>query len=395
MPVIQPRLIFNPDTQRHVIINPDNRPVPSAWRRRVAPGGGDFLAQRSGGGADTPSNDAIFQVDIPAQAPVERVDIPARVWGSYRTQEKTPETAENSNGLAPPTEPVLGPGPEPPKSKSKRKPRKVNPSPVKSKTHVAARAPSPNYNPDDPDEPFDVDIDIPITSPLNGGHSTHAAIAARRKRERIATEQALALADDERERIRSWPQAYITLERIGAAPMDGDNLQAGFKSVRDEVARWLGRDDADASLLWRYRQRVQRVRDPSAPPGKTRWKSYCRVVIGPNPEVAAKESPDFEPYRVETSSKSTRPVAQDVFHGSILAERALPPRLPKNSHLRVARMKIREGPKAGEHYLRVATHWNTRHGEPYRTQGIGVRLEEVDELIAALVALRDDQTDAT
>ena len=45
----------------------------------------------------------------------------------------------------------------------------------------------------------------------------------------------------------------ITLTHIGRK-MDSDNLAGGFKAIRDAIARWLGRDDGDDSLDWRYTQ---------------------------------------------------------------------------------------------------------------------------------------------
>lgn len=47
----------------------------------------------------------------------------------------------------------------------------------------------------------------------------------------------------------------VTLTRIAPRTLDGDNLQAGFKSCRDGVALWLKADDADERIEWRYAQR--------------------------------------------------------------------------------------------------------------------------------------------
>lgn len=50
----------------------------------------------------------------------------------------------------------------------------------------------------------------------------------------------------------------VTLTRIavaGSRGLDGDNLQASFKAVRDQVAAELGIDDGDARIEWRYAQR--------------------------------------------------------------------------------------------------------------------------------------------
>jgi hypothetical protein len=37
--------------------------------------------------------------------------------------------------------------------------------------------------------------------------------------------------------------------------LDGDNLQSGFKAVRDGVADWLGVDDGNGLVDWQYVQR--------------------------------------------------------------------------------------------------------------------------------------------
>lgn len=47
----------------------------------------------------------------------------------------------------------------------------------------------------------------------------------------------------------------VTLTRIAPRSLDGDNCQAGFKACRDGVAEWLGVDDADPCIAWRYAQR--------------------------------------------------------------------------------------------------------------------------------------------
>lgn len=49
----------------------------------------------------------------------------------------------------------------------------------------------------------------------------------------------------------------VMLTRCGPTPgLDGDNLQGALKYVRDEVAAWLGVDDAWEHLVkWRYAQR--------------------------------------------------------------------------------------------------------------------------------------------
>ena len=46
----------------------------------------------------------------------------------------------------------------------------------------------------------------------------------------------------------------VTLTRCAGRLLDDDNAIAGFKGVRDEVADWLGVDDRDPRVTWRYAQ---------------------------------------------------------------------------------------------------------------------------------------------
>lgn len=46
----------------------------------------------------------------------------------------------------------------------------------------------------------------------------------------------------------------ITLTRIAPRLLDDDNAIAGLKAARDGIADWLGRDDGDQLLTWRYGQ---------------------------------------------------------------------------------------------------------------------------------------------
>lgn len=56
----------------------------------------------------------------------------------------------------------------------------------------------------------------------------------------------------------------VTLTRIAPREMDDDNLAGGFKSVRDGTADWLGCDDRDKRIEWRYAQRQGGVREYAA-----------------------------------------------------------------------------------------------------------------------------------
>lgn len=46
----------------------------------------------------------------------------------------------------------------------------------------------------------------------------------------------------------------VRLTRIAPRALDGDNLQSAFKAIRDSVASWLGVDDADERVVWKYAQ---------------------------------------------------------------------------------------------------------------------------------------------
>jgi len=52
--------------------------------------------------------------------------------------------------------------------------------------------------------------------------------------------------------------ATVVLTRVAPRRLDGDNLQSGFKAVRDGVADWLGIDDGNSLEDWQYAQRSGR-----------------------------------------------------------------------------------------------------------------------------------------
>jgi hypothetical protein len=74
------------------------------------------------------------------------------------------------------------------------------------------------------------------------------------------------------------PPVLVTLTLQTAQELDGDNLQAGLKAVRDEVAKFLGLDDADPRVRWAYGQepaeargvriRFERVNDEAPATGR-------------------------------------------------------------------------------------------------------------------------------
>lgn len=54
----------------------------------------------------------------------------------------------------------------------------------------------------------------------------------------------------------------VLMTRIAPRALDqGDNLNSAFKAIRDEIAAWLGIDDADPLVSWRYSQRRGATRE--------------------------------------------------------------------------------------------------------------------------------------
>lgn len=89
----------------------------------------------------------------------------------------------------------------------------------------------------------------------------HWAVRHKRakKQRRIAYAGTLQHARALRYRIQTGEDirlaiTLVRLTRPGQRRFDGDNLQAGFKHIRDGVADALGIDDGDDRLEWRYAQ---------------------------------------------------------------------------------------------------------------------------------------------
>lgn len=90
---------------------------------------------------------------------------------------------------------------------------------------------------------------------LNGTHGHWSTIAKARRTERTAT--AMAWYSAMGPGVRPVLPVLVTLTRLspGSRPMDEpDGLSSALKSIRDEVARHLGVDDADPRITWKYAQ---------------------------------------------------------------------------------------------------------------------------------------------
>jgi hypothetical protein len=92
---------------------------------------------------------------------------------------------------------------------------------------------------------------VPMRTSRGGNNREHHMARARRvKKERYFT--ALLLASRERPPL----PLQVLLVRVSPGTLDtGDNLPGSLKAVRDEVALWLGIDDADPRVSWAYDQR--------------------------------------------------------------------------------------------------------------------------------------------
>ena len=100
-------------------------------------------------------------------------------------------------------------------------------------------------------------LSIPLRTGRGLNDRMHFMVRARKvKAERLAVGLVL--------NTHKAPTGPVTVNLGRVSPsakgLDKDNLQGALKAVRDQVAAWLGRDDADDSITWNYGQR----------PGKTK-----------------------------------------------------------------------------------------------------------------------------
>ena len=105
---------------------------------------------------------------------------------------------------------------------------------------------------------LEVIIPLRVASTLNL-REHWARRAGRIKRERTATAYGLARRCRP---LAAGQSATVTLPRIAPRELDGDNLAAALKGVRDEVADQLGLpNDRDPRVAWRYVQVRGRVKE--------------------------------------------------------------------------------------------------------------------------------------
>jgi hypothetical protein len=232
---------------------------------------------------------------------------------------------------------------------------------------------------------IDVDIACEIKSAFNTRHAAWEQRHSRARRERNAVVEAL-------EGITTpwWSNYYVTLMRCGPRKLDDDNLRGAMKSVRDQLAQWLGLDDADERIVWGYAQRVVKP--------KNGLKSWARVRITPEPHDLAQDESAARLARLRLAPTELEPGKQPRF---VQKPRAIPelaggkpervielePRGNSvSSRLRVRLMKCTRdsGIGKGVLYCHISVFWNDARNMGWRSQGVSIRLEELNDVIAAL-----------
>lgn len=200
----------------------------------------------------------------------------------------------------------------------------------------------------------------------------------------------------------------VTLVRCsrGAAEQDDDNLQASLKSARDEVAKWLGRDDASPSIEWRYAQRrrcshggvriVVTSRDAPA------------VELPEEPAPKPKETAEQRAARLERRRQRDALVDAIAPSCPVLGETLRDPGIfaldertgrgdlafrfdrPPHSEL-VAVVRPYDGGgdlSRARTYVSLHVRWDVR-GQRARTRGVGIERPELRPLAAALLQVAD------
>ena len=118
-----------------------------------------------------------------------------------------------------------------------------------------------------------IELPLRIESVANGSHGHWRTKAGRTKRQREAVQLAIP-----KHKLPGLP-CEVKLIRLAPRRLDGDNLQSGFKAVRDGVADRMGIKDNDPRVTWVYDQRRGEARQYG-----------CVIEISPMPETRFSES---------------------------------------------------------------------------------------------------------
>ena len=106
-----------------------------------------------------------------------------------------------------------------------------------------------------------IEVDLPIRIHSEMNSRDHWRVVRKRAKEHhqavfytlVPFRNLLKLIADSGERI------VVTFTRLGPGRLDSDNLESGFKFVRDEVAKMLDFDDRHDRYVWNYQQEYSRT----------------------------------------------------------------------------------------------------------------------------------------
>jgi hypothetical protein len=243
-----------------------------------------------------------------------------------------------------------------------------------------------------------VDVDVDIISVANAAEHSWKVRAGRMQQERAAT--ARALESIERPQ---WPAYFVSLIRCATRSLDDDNLQSSLKSVRDQVAQWLGLDDVDARVEWQYATRIAKVINDRVRP-RSKYKTWARVRISPVKEDLAEldsavrlRAPRSQPQELDDARNARfvqKPGAiPDYAGGTPIAIVELAPRedTTTKSRIRVRLMKNtqKRGIGYGVQYVHACVFWTDARGQAWRSQGMGLRQEELRDFANVLLSMAD------
>ncbi len=180
-----------------------------------------------------------------------------------------------------------------------------------------------------------------------------------------------------------FPRYFVLIVRVGPATLDGDNLISACKAARDEIAAWLGLDDADPHIFWSYDQRRELVQNdlPRTRKSQRAYRTWLEFAVSDEP--MAEPEPQPPPPRLEREKKrpdvrvdTVRPPVRSIRIGDLAVELA-------------------EAPD-GSRYVRLCKHF-VQQGHAWRTAGAAIPIEarlEVAEALKKIVEnILDDHTE--
>jgi hypothetical protein len=94
-------------------------------------------------------------------------------------------------------------------------------------------------------------LELPIRTQSEANLREHWAVRKKRAKSQRGTTAAACQAQLG---TPPAPPMRVTLTRIAPCRLDDDNLAISFKHVRDGIADWLGINDRDQRIEWRYAQ---------------------------------------------------------------------------------------------------------------------------------------------